>query len=286
MKQIYFYKENNMKRLCCLIFGVVLLVPTAAFAESDADGCKDHPLFTRMKNYYIVQCEKKYDQANIMIDEDPDSPKNLKPEGDKTFIKYQYEDSAGTAPSYLQIRRNYQNAAKTLKAKILVDRQRYTGMQIDKDSGRIYIGLELFNDGRTIDITILQQKAMEQEITANDMWQALQKDGFMALYINFDTNKSTIKQESTGIIDQIVELMKSQPGLALSIEGHTDSQGTPKRNKTLSLDRAKAVIKAVAKGGISESRMSPIGWGQEKPVADNKTEEGRAKNRRVEIVKK
>ena len=275
-----------MKRLCCLIFAVVLLVPMAAFAEPDADGCKDHPLFTRMKSYYIVQCEKKYDQANIMIDEDPDSPKNLKPEGDKTFIKYQYEDSAGKAPSYLQIRRNYQNAAKALKAKILVDRLRYTAMQIDKDSSRIYIGLELFNDGRTIDITILEQKAMVQEITANDMWQALQKDGFMALYINFDTNKSTVKQESTGIIDQIVELMKSQPNLELSIEGHTDSQGTPKRNKTLSLDRAKAVIKAVARGGISESRMSPIGWGQEKPVADNKTEEGRAKNRRVEIVKK
>ena len=133
-----------------MIFGVVLLAPMAAFAEPDADGCKDHPLFTRMKNYYIVQCEKKYDQANIMIDEDPDSPKNLKPEGDKTFIKYQYEDSAGKAPSYLQIRRNYQNAAKTLKAKILVDRERYTGMQIDKGGGRIYIGLELFNDGRTI----------------------------------------------------------------------------------------------------------------------------------------
>jgi outer membrane protein OmpA-like peptidoglycan-associated protein len=286
MKQIKFYKENNMKRLSYLIFGVVLLAPMAAFAESDADGCKDHPLFTRMKNYYIVQCEKKYDQANIMIDEDPDSQKNLKPEGDLTSIKYQYEDSAGIAPSYLQIRRNYQNAAKTLKAKILVDRERYTGMQIDKGGGRIYIGLELFNDGRNISLTIVEQKAMEQEITANDMWQALQKDGFMALYINFDTNKSTIKQESTGIIDQIVGLMKSQPSLKLSIEGHTDSQGPPGSNKTLSLNRAKAVIKAVSEGGISESRMSPIGWGQEKPVADNRTEEGRAKNRRVEIVKK
>ena len=109
-----------MRRLIFLFFGLVLLAPAAAFAEPDADGCKDHPLFTRMKNYYIVQCEKKYDQPIIMIDEDPDSPKNLKPEGDKTFIKYQYEDSAGTAPSYLQIRRNYQNAAKALQAKILV----------------------------------------------------------------------------------------------------------------------------------------------------------------------
>ena len=275
-----------MNRLIFLFIGVVLLIPGAAFAEPDADGCKDHPLFTRMKNYSILQCEKKYDQALIMIDEDPDSAKNLKPEGDKTFIKYQYEDSAGKAPSYLQIRRNYQNAAKTLKAKILVDRERYTGMQIDKSGGQIYIGLELFNDGRSIDLTIVEQKAMEQEITANDMWQALQKDGFMALYINFDTNKSTIKKESADIIDQIVELMKNQPNLKLSIEGHTDSQGTPQSNKTLSLNRAKAVIKAVSEGGINTSRMSAVGWGQEKPVADNRTEEGRAKNRRVEIVKK
>ena len=145
-------------------------------------------------------------------------------------------------------------------------------MQIDKDGARIYIGLELFNDGRNISLTIVEQKAMEQEITANEMWQALQKDGFMALYINFDTNKSTIKQESAGIIDQIVGLMKSQPSLKLSIEGHTDSQGTPESNKTLSLNRAKAVIKAVSEGGISESRMSAIGWGQEKPVMlDNMT---------------
>ena len=275
-----------MKRLSLLFIGIVLLIPAAVFAEPDADGCKDHPLFTRMKNYYIVQCEKKYDQALIMIDDDPDSSKNLKPEGDKTFIKYQYEESAGKAPSYLQIRRNYQNAARALKAKILVDRERYTGIQIDKSGGRIYISLELFNDGRNIDLTIVEQKAMEQEITANDMWQALQKDGFMSLYINFDTNKATIKPESTGIIDQIVALMKSQPDLKLSIEGHTDSQGTPESNKTLSLNRAKAVIKAVSEGGISASRMSAVGWGQEKPVADNRTEEGRAKNRRVEIVKK
>jgi len=275
-----------MRRLIFLFFGLVLIAPVATFAEPDADGCKDHPLFTRMKNYYIVQCEKKYDQPIIMIDENPDSPKNLKPEGDKTFIKYQYEDSAGTAPSYLQIRRNYQNAAKALQAKILVDRERYTGMQIDKSGGRIFIGLELFNDGRTINLTILEQKAMEQEITANDMWQTLQKDGFMSLYINFDTNKATIKPESAGIIDQIIELMKSQPGLKLSIEGHTDSQGSPESNKSLSLNRSKALIKAVSEGGIDASRMSAVGWGQEKPVADNRTEEGRAKNRRVEIVKK
>jgi outer membrane protein OmpA-like peptidoglycan-associated protein len=275
-----------MKRLGLLFLGIVLLTPALVFAEPDADGCKDHRLFTRMKNYYILECEKKFDQALILLDEDPDSAKNLKPEGDRTVIKYQYQEAAGTAPSYLQIRRNYQNAAKALKAKILVDRLRYTAMQIDKNGARIYVGIELFNDGRNISLTILEQKAMEQEITANDMWEALQKDGFMTLYINFDTNKATIKPESKGIIDQIVELMKSQSNLKISIEGHTDSQGSPAANKKLSLNRAKAVIKAVSAGGINPSRMSAVGWGQEKPVADNRTEEGRAKNRRVEIVKK
>jgi OmpA-OmpF porin, OOP family len=275
-----------MKRLILLLLGIALISPSLAFAETDADGCKDHPLFSRMKNYYISACETKYDQALIMIEEEPDSPRNLRPEGDKTFISYNYDETAGASASYLQIRRNYQNAAKSLKGKILVDRDRYTAMQIDNKGSRIYVGLELFNDGRTISLTILEQKLMEQEITANDMWQALQKDGFMALYINFDTNEATIKPESQSIIDQIIELMKSQPGLKLSIEGHTDSQGTPASNKTLSLNRAKAVINAVSKGGVNASNLSAEGWGQERPVADNRTEEGRAKNRRVEIVKK
>ena len=275
-----------MKRLGLLFLGIVLLTPVLSFAEPDADGCKNHGLFTRMKNYYILGCEKKYDQALILLDEEVDSAKNLKPEGDRTVISYQYGEFSGIAPNYLQIRRNYQNAAKALKAKILVDRARYTAMQIDKNGARIYVGIELFNDGRNISLTILEQKAMEQEITANDMWQTLQKDGFVALYINFDTNKATIKPESTGIIDQIVELMKSQSNLKISIEGHTDSQGSPAVNKTLSLNRAKSVIKAISVGGINQSRMIAVGWGQEKPVADNRTEEGRAKNRRVEIVKK
>jgi OOP family OmpA-OmpF porin len=275
-----------MKRIAFLFLAIVLLTPALVFAEPDADGCKDHRLFTRMKNYYILECEKKFDQALILLDEDPESAKNLKPEGDRALIKYQYQEVAGMAPSYLQIRRNYQNAAKALKARILVDRERYTAMQIDKNGARIYVGIELFNDGRNISLTILEQKAMEQEVTANDMWEALQKDGFMALYINFDTNKATIKPESTGIIDQIVELMKSQSSLKISIEGHTDSQGLPAANKTLSLNRAKSVIKAISAGGINQSRMIAVGWGQEKPVADNRTEEGRAKNRRVEIVKK
>ena len=88
---------------------------------------------------------------------------------------------------------------------------------------------------------------MVQEVTADAMYNALSKDGFMALYINFDTGKATIKPESQPIIDQIAALMKSHADLKLSIEGHTDNVGTPASNKTLSEQRAKAVLDAVVK---------------------------------------
>jgi OOP family OmpA-OmpF porin len=83
-----------------------------------------------------------------------------------------------------------------------------------------------------------------------------------------------------------VKLLKDNPGLKVGIEGHTDSTGTPARNKTLSQQRAESVVSALVKAGIDAKRLSTAGWGQDKPIADNKTEEGKAKNRRVEIVKK
>jgi OmpA-OmpF porin, OOP family len=69
------------------------------------------------------------------------------------------------------------------------------------------------------------------------------------------------------------------------IEGHTDNTGTPASNQTLSQARAKSVVEALVTGGISRDRLAAKGFGQDRPIADNRTDEGRAKNRRVEIVK-
>jgi outer membrane protein OmpA-like peptidoglycan-associated protein len=263
---------------------VLALVAPGLAGAADAEGCKDHPLFSRMKGYALTSCEARFDAGLIMIEEEPDSPKNLRPEGDLTLLGYDIEEGKPPA-SYLQVRRNYQNAAKALKAKVLVDRDRYTAMQLDRDGAKVFVGLELFNDGRTFRLQILEQKAMVQEITADEMWKTLERDGFMALQILFETGKATIQPASQPIVAQIVELMKAQPKLSLSIEGHTDAQGTAAANKVLSRDRAQAVVKAVVAGGVAAKRLASQGWGQEKPVADNRTEEGRARNRRVEIVK-
>lgn len=269
-----------------LLLSCLCALPSPAQAEADAKGCKDHPLFTRLPGYHIERCEKKYEAALIKIDEDPDSPKNLRPEGDRYFIKYAYDETAGDPAGFLQIRRNYQNAAKQQSGAVLVDHPRYTALRFDRGEGNVYAGIEVFNEGRSIELTILVQKAMKQDISASMIWDALQKDGFVTLYIDFDTNKADVKSGSLPQIRQVAAMLKTQQGLDVSIEGHTDSQGTPAANKTLSLNRAKSVVALIAAEGIEAERLSAQGWGQEKPIADNRTEDGRARNRRVEIIKK
>jgi outer membrane protein OmpA-like peptidoglycan-associated protein len=167
--------------------------------------------------------------------------------------------------------------------KIFVNDQ-YLSYSLKKNS-KEYIICVTMNGNIIHELIVLEIAPMKQEITANEMLDALNKNGYIALNILFETGKSDIQQESLPIVDQIFELMKSDATLKISIEGHTDNVGDAAINKKLSNDRAKAVMDALITKGIDKTRMSFVGWGQEKPVADNRTEEGRTKNRRVEIVK-
>lgn len=103
--------------------------------------------------------------------------------------------------------------------------------------------------------------------------------------IRFDVNKSTIKPESMGAINEIFDLLKSNPDLKFSVEGHTDSQGDDSFNMRLSLERAQAVMNRLIEMGISSDRLTARGWGESKPISDNGAPEGMANNRRVEFVK-
>ena len=261
---------------------IVLLFSGLCLAqEPDAEGCKDHPMLSRLKNFYIGSCESNFDAAEFYVTES----ETVTVEGQKTRIEYYLQEGAAS-PSYLQIRRNFSNAVKSLGGSVLYDEARYASFKIVKNGKEIWGSVEGFNDGSSYTLIIVEKGEMVQEVTASEMLDTLNRDGFMALYINFDTGKAMIKPESGPIIEQIASLLKDNVDLNLSVEGHTDNVGTPQSNKTLSEERAKSVVAAVVELGVDAGRLTAIGWGQEKPVADNRTEDGRAKNRRVEIVKK
>jgi outer membrane protein OmpA-like peptidoglycan-associated protein len=218
-------------------------------------------------------------------------------EGKKYFRAYTLKEDAKQS-SDLQISRNYSNSVKSMGGTIVFEGQcsgsdcaencgyRMMVGKVIKGGNELWVEVVPFNDGNDYYLTLVVKEAMKQDVTASDMFDALNREGHIALYINFDTGKSTIKPESKQIINQIVEMMKANPGLKIGVEGHTDNVGNPKSNKTLSDERAKSVVAAIVAQGIDTKRLSAAGYGQDKPIADNKTEEGRAKNRRVELVKK
>lgn len=101
--------------------------------------------------------------------------------------------------------------------------------------------------------------------------------------IQFNTGRSSIKDESLNILDKVATIMAEYDNANLTIEGYTDSQGSASTNKRLSQSRADAVLKYLTTKGVAKTRMSAKGFGEASPVADNKTAEGREKNRRVEF---
>ena len=139
-----------------------------------------------------------------------------------------------------------------------------------------------------VQVDIIEAKPMEQKmvtVTASEMEKQIDAAGKVALYgIYFDFNKAEVKSESEPTLSEIVKLMQSNSALRVLIVGHTDNVGSFETNKTLSQKRAESVIASLSAKGIDLRRLFPVGVSFAAPVATNSTEEGRAKNRRVELV--
>ena len=117
--------------------------------------------------------------------------------------------------------------------------------------------------------------------------RAIQETGmFVTNNILFETGKATLKAESMAEIQKVADFMKKNPGVRFEVQGHTDNQGSDAVNDPLSQQRAEAVVKALEGMGCDPFNLRAVGKGSHEPVADNKTEQGRAKNRRVVFVKK
>jgi len=256
---------------------IALFIFCSISFPQDIAGSKDHPMFNRISGFYITEYVEEDFATEEFVDENGN---DLKVEGKRTYIRY--ECDCEEAP--LKIIRNYSNAAKNIGGKSYEYSDNSVYINIKKGNRETWVNV--WASPEVYILTIIEKGEVEQEITANAILKELNKTGKVILYINFDSGKSTIKKESMPVVEQIIEMMKQAKDIKLSVEGHTDSDDSNESNLKLSEVRAKAVVEAITKGGIDAARLSSSGFGEEKPIADNSTAEGKAKNRRVELIKK
>jgi OOP family OmpA-OmpF porin len=247
----------------------------------DAEGCKDSSLVTRFPGGVINSCEnKEFEQADFPLGSDKNGnaiTKHLEGE----FHSWDIATHDGV--SEIQVLRNFQTALKTggfvidyvSSPDVLVAHKGNTWIQIES-KGTFYYQ------------TIVTVKDMQQEVAADasSLSDEINKSGHVAVYgIHFDTAKSAILPDSGQILGEIVKLLQQNPNLKLRVEGHTDNLGSAAANQALSEKRAQAVVAWLTTHGIPAASLTSKGFGQAQPVADNATEDGRAKNRRVELAK-
>lgn len=158
---------------------------------------------------------------------------------------------------------------------------------IRRSDGNVYIAMTKAT-GNNTSLQIVQEKAFEQtiqKVTSAEIEKDLLGSGKSVLQINFDTDKATLKTDGLEAVKEIIAVLGQNPELKIAINGYTDNSGGKEHNHKLSEDRASAVKDEIIKSGISADRLTSKGFGQENPIAGNDTEEGKSKNRRVELIR-
>lgn len=280
-----------LQRMFSILFMIMCLtqfqMALAAGDPNDSQGSKDPALFSRMPGFHIYRSEvREFDRYEFPVGPD----KKEKVEGYHSFVIY-YANEGITLPSGLQVSRNYVNAARAIGGDQVYEYE---------DGGMIYSIIKIANQKNEIwaevmaagndqyTIHVIEKQLMKQDVAVNadTLASGIKETGRVAVYgIYFDTNKADLKTESEPALAEIVKMLKADGGLKVYVVGHTDNVGHFANNVKLSQDRATSVIAAlVSKHGIAASRLTPFGVGPTAPVASNKNDEGRAKNRRVELV--
>jgi len=276
---------KNASALIFSLFFVLAGVGLSLAADPDLKGSKDHPLLSRMPNFHISGYKNTEFDSHRFIDQ---NKKQVYVEGHKYLIEYRL-DKGVVEPGELKIRRNIQDALKKVGGKVLFDDNfnKASTIVLQKEGKETWIEVRSYNN--MYRLSIVEKGGMKQDVVANAeaMGNDITTTGHVSIYgIYFDTGKSEIKPESDAAISEIAKLLKINNALKLYVVGHTDNVGSIDSNMKLSKSRADVVVKVLSdRHGIAAARMKPFGVASLSPVASNDTEEGKAKNRRVELVK-
>ncbi len=258
-------------------------------AQDDTEGSKDPALFTRMPGFYIYRYDDlQFDKYEFPLNS---SGKTQAVEGHYLFIIYWLKENV-QSPSPLQIIRNYTNAIKKIGGQAIYEYEdggvQYAVLKIVKNNQETWAHLSASANG-TYSIYLVEKQQMGQDVVADasSMANTIKETGKVAVYgIYFDTGNATLKPESQPTLQEIAKLLKADPGLKLFVVGHTDNTGAYDANMRLSVDRATTVVNAlISQFSVSAASLKACGDGPTAPVSSNETEEGKALNRRVELVK-
>ncbi len=270
-------------RACTLL--LLAAFPLSAQVQTDARGCKEHPLFTRMPTYWVHHCDDRaFDAFKFQLG--PGKREAI--EGRVLKVYYYPQARAQEKTSALAILRNHENALATIGGTVVWKSDNHLTGKLLRDGKEIWIEVAAEFTGKYSVISV-ERQAMNQDVVANAdaLARGLKETGHVAVNgILFDTGKTDLKPESNAAIAEVAKLLKADPALLLYVVGHTDNVGGLESNMRLSQGRAEAVVKALVGGhGIAPARLKAFGNGPYAPVSTNDTDEGRARNRRVELVK-
>src|SRR4051812_33790894 len=274
---------SSILRLLSIVAAVSCLAAPAIAQNKDAPNCADHPLLTRLPGYSISACvHKQFDAFKFNVGKTTKSV-----EGEFWEIRYLPPASMTTKPSTLQMLRNVEGAIKQVGGKNVYTGEQRVTLTLASQDKELWVEGWADYTGKYI-LTIVQKAAMEQQLVASaDAFAAgLRATGHITVDgIYFDTGSASLKAESQAAIGEIVKLLKADGTLKVFVVGHTDNVGGSDANVKLSQERAQAVVQALQKGGVEAARLKSFGSGPYAPVEPNDQEPGRAKNRRVELVK-
>jgi outer membrane protein OmpA-like peptidoglycan-associated protein len=268
--------------------------------EKDKEGCTDHPLFifTRMPNYYIVECSyKEFDSEKFPTEMGGGGVVEV--EGRKWQISYKLEKSA-QLPTPLEILRHHTNPLKKIGGTVPFESSDQTAATLKLALGCEETWCNLRIRGDSYWLNIIEKEPMIHDFvdhvadiiatgidsTGHVTIHGISSTGHAAIYgIYFDFNKSEVKPQSERALRAIGEYLSRSPNLKVFIVGHTDNVEGGGDKMKLSQARAEAVMETLAtKYKVNPQNMKAYGVGPLEPVAPNRTEAGRARNRRVEFV--
>ncbi len=283
-----------MKKPLPFIFLILWGLGPCPLQAQDASECVEHPMIRPFPGSELrSDCDyKEFDEYAFWITNADGRREQTTVRGKHWELHYTLFDAQGKwdkSHSILEYRENYKRAAMEKGGTILYENQGYLTFTLPGDDGSTtWCEVHIWNDSNQ-NLNIIEVAPMVQQMTFGpaEMKAALDAEGRVALRgILFDLDKDTLQPESMEQLGHVVTLLKNYPDLVLEVQGHTDDQGDEAYNLDLSRRRAATVVTYLGLFGIDPARLTAAGYGESQPVASNATEEGRAQNRRVELVKK